>query len=71
VPDRPGELVKLLTLIAQERVNVLAVEHHREGMRMSVAETEIELVLSTRDEAHREALVQTMEAWGYAVERLA
>ena len=70
VPDRPGELVKLLTLIAQERVNVLSVEHHREGMRMSVAETEIELVLATRDEAHREALVETMEAWGYPVERL-
>jgi threonine dehydratase len=70
VPDRPGELVKLLTLIAQERVNVLSVEHHREGMRMSVAETEIELVLATRDEAHREALVETMEAWGYPVERI-
>jgi threonine dehydratase len=70
VPDRPGELVKLLTLIAQERVNVLSVEHHREGMRLSVAETEIELVLATRDEAHRKALVETMEAWGYPVERL-
>jgi threonine dehydratase len=70
VPDRPGELVKLLTLIAQERVNVLSVEHHREGMQVSVAETEIELVLATRDEAHRESLVRTMEAWGYPVERL-
>ena len=71
VPDRPGELVKLLTLIAQERVNVLSVEHHREGMRMSVAETEIELVLATRDKAHREALIETVRAWGYPVERLA
>jgi threonine dehydratase len=70
VPDRPGELVKLLTLIAQERVNVLSVEHHREGMQVSVAETEIELVLATRDEAHRDALVETMRAWGYPVERL-
>jgi threonine dehydratase len=70
VPDRPGELVKLLTLIAEERVNVLSVEHHREGMQVSVAETEIELVLATRDETHREALVETMQAWGYPVERL-
>jgi threonine dehydratase len=70
VPDRPGELVKLLTLIAQERVNVLSVEHHREGMQVSVAETEIELVLATRDEAHRDALIETMQAWGYPAERL-
>jgi threonine dehydratase len=70
VPDRPGELVKLLTLIARERVNVLSVEHHREGMQVSVAETEIELVLATRDDAHRESLVKTVEEWGYPVERL-
>jgi threonine dehydratase len=70
VPDRPGELVKLLGLIAQERVNVLSVEHHREGMQIAVSETEVELVLATRDEAHAASLVETMRAWGYPVERL-
>jgi threonine dehydratase len=70
VPDRPGELVKLLSLIAQERVNLVSVEHHREGMQISVAETEVELTLATRDEAHCEALVAAMERWGYPVERL-
>ncbi len=30
--DRPGELVKLLPLVAEERANVVSVEHHREGM---------------------------------------
>jgi threonine dehydratase len=70
VPDRPGELVKLLTLIAQERVNVVSVEHHREGMKISVAETEVELVLTTRDELHCEALLAAMRRWGYPVERV-
>jgi threonine dehydratase len=70
VPDRPGELVKLLTLIAEERVNVVSVEHHREGMQVSVAETEVELVLSTRDQEHAAALVETMHRWGYPVERV-
>ena len=70
VPDRPGELVKLLTLIAKERVNVVSVEHHREGMQVSVAETEVELTLGTRDEGHAAALVEAMQRWGYPVERL-
>jgi threonine dehydratase len=70
VPDRPGELVKLLKLIAEERVNVVSVEHHREGMQVSVAETEVELTLSTRDQEHASGLVETMRAWGYPVERL-
>ena len=70
VPDRPGELVKLLDLVAAERVNVVSVEHHREGIAVSVAETEVELTLATRDEDHAAALLERMREWGYPVERL-
>jgi threonine dehydratase len=70
LPDRPGELLKLLSLVAQERANVVAVEHHREGMDVPVGETEVELTLVTRDDDHCVALVETMRGWGYSVERL-
>jgi threonine dehydratase len=70
VPDRPGELVKLLELVAAERVNVVSVEHHREGVSVSVAETEVELTLGTRDEEHAAAVLERMRDWGYPVERL-
>jgi len=70
VPDRPGELIKLLDLVAEERVNVLSVEHHREGMAISIAETEIELTLGMRDEEHCAALLEAMRRWGYEVERI-
>jgi threonine dehydratase len=68
--DRPGELIKLLTLVAQERVNVVSVEHHREGMDLPIGSTEVELTLVTRDEEHCEALLAAMGEWGYTVERL-
>jgi threonine dehydratase len=70
MPDRPGELLKLLTLVAQERVNVVSVEHHREGMHIPVAETEVELTLITRDDAHCDEVVEAMRSWGYPVERV-
>jgi threonine dehydratase len=70
IPDRPGELIKLLTLVAEQRVNVVSVEHHREGMAISVGETEVELILTTRDPEHCAALLDTMERWGYPVERV-
>jgi threonine dehydratase len=70
VPDRPGELQKLLTLIAEQRVSVQAVEHHREGVSIGVAETEIELTLLTRDDDHCTDVLGEMERWGYPVERL-
>ena len=64
VPDRPGELQKLLTLIAEQRVSVLSVEHHREGVAIGVAETEIELTLLTRDEDHCQELLAEMARLG-------
>jgi threonine dehydratase len=68
--DRPGELIKLLSLIAAERGNVISVEHHREGMDIPVNETEVELTLVTRDEAHCLQLLAAMAESGYAVDRL-
>jgi threonine dehydratase len=68
--DRPGELIKLLSLVAEERGNVIAVEHHREGMDIPVSETEVELTLVTRDEEHCQQLLSTMAERGYIVERL-
>ena len=69
VPDRPGELLKLLDLVANERVNVVNVEHRREGASIAVGDTEIWLTLTTRDEVHASALLEQMESWGYTVDR--
>jgi threonine dehydratase len=70
VPDRPGELLKLLQLVAEERVNVLSVEHRREGVDIPVGATGIDLTLLARDEEHSEAIVAEIRGWGYEVERL-
>jgi threonine dehydratase len=68
--DRPGELIKFLSLVAAERGNVISVEHHREGMDIPVSQTEVELTLVTRDEAHCLQLLTAMAENGYTVERL-
>jgi threonine dehydratase len=70
VEDRPGELLKLLQLVARERGNVVSVEHHREGVDVPVYESEIELTLAMRDEHHCAVLLETLQSLGYSVERL-
>jgi threonine dehydratase len=70
VADRPGELAKLLTLLASERVNVVEVQHQRERSELPVAETGVELTLLTRDSAHCEEILATMARLGYPAERL-
>ena len=70
VPDRPGELNKLLQLVAEQRANIVEVEHRREGVSLSIVETEVELTLALRDQEHATALIAALESAGYPVERL-
>ena len=70
VPDRPGELAKLLTLLGQERVNVVEVSHYREAASVPVGDTGVELTLVTRDSAQCDEILATMQRIGYPAERL-
>jgi threonine dehydratase len=70
VPDQPGELAKLLDLLAAERVNVVEVEHQREAQWVPIGYTGIEFTLLTRDQEHCEQLLRQLWDWGYPVERL-
>jgi threonine dehydratase len=70
VDDRPGNLAGLLAAVAEERANVLVVDHHREGMDLPVTGTEIQLTLVMRDEEHCAELLARLDERGYSVERL-
>jgi threonine dehydratase len=70
IPDRPGQLARIVGAIALERANVIAVAHHREGRNIGVLETEAELTLETRDEEHSQAVIRALVGEGFTVERL-
>jgi threonine dehydratase len=70
IPDRPGQLARIVKVIADQRANVIAVAHHREGRNIGVLQTEAELTLETRDEEHSQAVIQGLVRDGFLVERL-
>ncbi len=66
--DRPGRLSELLGRLAAEGLNVIGVDHHREGPHLSLHEVEIRLTLETRDPEHRDEVVESLREAGYRVE---
>jgi len=66
--DRPGALVRLSTIIADQGANIFEVVHHRIGSSNSVNVVDLELTLEVRDRAHGEALLQALRAANYAAE---
>jgi threonine dehydratase len=70
ISDRPGELHKLLGLIAELGVNIVGVEHHREGARIHVGDVDVAIQAETRGPDHIDELIERLGDAGYGVERL-
>ncbi len=66
--DRPGALVGLSTVIAEQGANIFEVVHHRIGSAHSVNVVDLSLTLEVRDRAHGEAVVQALRGAGYVAE---
>jgi threonine dehydratase len=66
LPDRPGALVGLSTVIAEQGANIFEVVHHRLGA--SLNEVDLELTLEVRDRAHGQTLLDALRAAQYPAE---
>jgi threonine dehydratase len=65
IPDRPGELAKLLAELAASGANVLDVEHSRTGPKLHLDEVEVALQLETRGVQHCQDVLDQLRAAGY------
>ncbi|OEH86935.1 threonine ammonia-lyase [Desulfuribacillus stibiiarsenatis] len=65
VPDRPGNLQKVIAILATLKANIISVEHFRVGTRVSLGRTEIEFVVETTNQQHIEELINSLEKEGY------
>jgi threonine dehydratase len=69
LPDRPGSLALLLSLVGERGANLLDVEHIREGFDLHVRESAVQLVLETRGAEHAEQVVRAVREAGYTEPR--
>jgi threonine dehydratase len=67
IPDRPGELARLLGVLAEAGANLLDVEHQRTGKELHLDEVEVDLQVETRGAEHAELLVATLSQASYHV----
>lgn len=68
IPDRPGELHRLLGLIADAGANIVGVEHHREGAAVDLSEVQVQMQVETRGPNHIEELSDRLVSAGYHLE---
>jgi threonine dehydratase len=70
IPDRPGVLGEITTVLGRMGGNVLEVEHHRTMLKVPAKGATLDVVFETRDGAHAQEIIAALEALDYVVERL-
>jgi threonine dehydratase len=65
IPDRPGSLARLLSLVGETGANLIHVEHLREGIDLHVRETAVQVTLETRGREHADEVLRCMRDAGY------
>ncbi|HVF52220.1 MAG TPA: threonine ammonia-lyase [Actinomycetota bacterium] len=70
IADRPGQLHRLIGLIAELGANIVGVEHRREGVRVHLGEVDVALQVETKGPDHIAAVVESLSSAGYTVEPL-
>ena len=65
MPDKPGELVRVATLIAQEQGNVVKLEHNQFVTTNRRAAVELRITMEAFGTDHKNQIVHSLEAAGY------
>ena len=67
VPDRPGALARVGTLVADQGANILEIAHTRGFSRAEVGESEITFTLETSGQDHITTVLGALQQAGYQV----
>ncbi len=67
IPDRPGALAQLLTVLGGTRSNVLDIAHRRSNLGLNLEEVEVSVQLETRGHEASESVVAELEKAGFVV----
>ena len=68
IPDRPGQLATVSSVLAKAEANVVEVYHQRVFTELPAKGAELHVVIETRDRAHLESVIDALKTGGYDVE---
>ena len=69
LPDIPGELLKVLNIIAKEKGNIYSIIHDRERLDLNYQTTEVIIELETRNFDHIDRILKKLKE-SYIIEVL-
>ena len=70
IPDKPGELAKIVDLIAEQGANVIKLEHNQFKNLSRFKDIELQITVETNGSEHVKNLVEAFEEKGYEIVKI-
>jgi threonine dehydratase len=70
IPDRPGILGRIATILGELGANILEVEHRRSFLDVPAKGARLDVTVETRDRMHADAILAALDTEGFAPARI-
>ena len=67
IPDKPGNIAKLASLVAEQQANILEIYQHHSVSEVDIGETEVEMVMEAKGKEHIDAIIASIIECGYTI----
>lgn len=67
LPDVPGSLARILTIVAERQANILEIDHDRAAVRLELGRASVEIVAETRGFEHIGEILDAVRGAGFVI----
>ena len=70
LPDKPGQLLKVAQILADENANVIKLDHNQAKVTDSFKQVQLEVTVETQGQDHVDRVVSALEKNGFTIEKV-
>lgn len=70
LPDKPGQLLKVAQILAEENANVIKLDHNQAKVTDSFQKVQLEVTVETQGQAHVDRVVKSLEKNGFTIQKI-
>ncbi|QEN07867.1 threonine ammonia-lyase [Oceanispirochaeta crateris] len=70
MPDEPGQLLKISTILSEENANIIKLDHNQFKTLDRFKQVQLEVTVETNGHEHVRKIIKALEEGGYSIERV-
>ena len=70
LPDKPGQLLKVSQILADENANVIKLDHNQAKVTDSFKKVQLEVTVETNGQSHIDQIIAALQTNGFGITKI-